>query len=68
LWIFAGFWWALGYFLAFPLMFIIAWNYMRLFMKFVGACNFAARKNRKQVKELRRLRRSIFSRLDKLIG
>jgi hypothetical protein len=49
-------------------MFIIAWNYMRLFMKFVGACNFAARKNRKQVKELRRLRRSIFSRLDKLIG
>jgi hypothetical protein len=68
LWIFAGFWWALGYFLAFPLMFIIAWNYMRLFMKFVGACNFAARKNRKQVKELRKLRRSIFSRLDKLIG
>ena len=68
LWIFLNFWWALGYFLAFPLMFIIAWNYMRLFMKFVGACNFAARKNRKQVKELRKLRRSIFSRLDKLIG
>ncbi len=67
LWIFAGFWWALGYFLAFPLMFIIAWNYMRLFMKFVGACNFAARKNRKKVKELHKLRRSIFSRLDKFI-
>ena len=64
LWIFVGFWWALGYFVAFPLMFLLAWNYMRLFMKFVGTCNFVARKNRKKKRELRKLRRSIFKRLD----
>ena len=67
LWIFAGFWWALGYFVAFPLMFILSWNYLRLFWKFIGACNFVARKNRKGIKELKKLRKSIFSRLDKLI-
>ena len=67
LWIAAGFWWALGYFVAFPFMFVLAWNYMRLFLKFVGTCNFAARKNKKKVRELRLLRRSIFSRIDKLI-
>lgn len=67
LWIFLGFWWALGYFVAFPIMFIIAWNYMRIFMKFVGTCNFAARRNRAKVKELKKLRRSIFKRLNGVI-
>lgn len=67
LWIFLGFWWALGYFVAFPIMFILAWNYMRLFMKFVGTCNFTARRNRAKVKELRKIRKSIFSRLDAII-
>ena len=67
LWIFLGFWWALGYFVAFPVMFILAWNYMRIFMKFVGTCNFTARKNRAKVRELRKLRRSIFKRLDAII-
>lgn len=67
LWIYVGFWWALGYFIAFPLMFILAWNYMRLFMKFIGSYNFIARKNRKKIKELRKLRLSIFNRLDDLL-
>ena len=67
LWIFAGFWWALGSFAAFPLMFVLAWNYMRIFMKFIGTCNFIARKNKKKVKELRKLRSSIFCRLDAVI-
>lgn len=67
LWIFAGFWWALGYFVAFPFMFVLAWNYMRLFIKFLGTCNFVARRNKEKVKELRKLRTSIFSRLDKMI-
>ena len=67
LWVFLGFWWALGYFVAFPVMFILAWNYMRIFMKFVGTCNFTARKNRPKVRELRKLRRSIFSRLDVIL-
>ena len=68
LWIFSGFWWALGYFVAFPFMFILAWNYMRLFWKFVGTCNFTAKKNSKEIKALKELRNSIFNRLDALIG
>lgn len=68
LWIFAGFWWALGYFLAFPLMFILAWNYLRLFWKFVGTCNFISRKNRSEINRLKDLRKSIFSRLDNILG
>ena len=67
LWAFAGFWWALGYFVAFPFMFLLAWNYMRLFMKFLGTCNFRLRKNRKKIKELRKLRTSIFKRLDDML-
>ena len=67
LWVLVGFWWALGYFIAFPLMFILAWNYMRLFMKFIGTCNFIAPKNKKKIRELRKLRLSIFRRLDDLI-
>ena len=67
LWIFVGFWWALGYFVAFPFMFLLAWNYMRLFMKFVGTCNFRLRKNRRKIKEIRKLRKSIFNRLDNML-
>ena len=67
LWIFAGFWWALAYFVAFPAMFILAWNFMRMFLKFVGSCRFVARKNRKVIAELRTLRQSIFNRLDNLL-
>ena len=68
LWIFAGFWWALGYFLAFPLMFICVWNFMRMFLKFVGSCRFVAKKNRAKIAELRELRNSIFERLDKILS
>ena len=67
LWVYAGFWWALGYFLAFPAMFILAWNYMKLFMKFIGSCNFTARRNRAKVRELKALRKSIFKRLDAVL-
>jgi hypothetical protein len=67
LWICVGFWWAAGYFIAFPFMFLLAWNYMRLFMKFIGTCNFIAPKNRKKIRELRKLRGSIFRRLDDMI-
>lgn len=67
LWGFIGFWWALTYFIAFPFMFLLAWNYMRLFMKFVGTCNFTAPGNRKKIRELRKLRLSIFRRLDDMI-
>ena len=67
LWVYVGFWWALGYFLAFPAMFIIAWNYMKIFLKFIGSCNFVARKNRTKVKELKKLRNSIFERLDNML-
>ena len=67
LWVLVGFWWALGYFIAFPLIFILAWNYMRLFMKFIGTCNFIAPKNKKKIRELRKIRLSIFRRLDDLI-
>ena len=67
LWATIGFWWALGYFVAFPFMFLLAWNYMRLFMKFVGTWNFISPRNRKKVRELRKLRKSIFKRLDNII-
>ena len=67
LWIYLNFWWALGYFVAFPFMFLLAWNYMRLFMKFVGTCNFRLRKNRRKIKEIRKLRKSIFNRLDNML-
>ena len=67
LWVFIGFWSALGDFIAFPMMFLLAWNYMKLFMKFIGTCNFIAPKNRKKIRELRKLCISIFRRLDDLI-
>ena len=67
LWVFYGFWWALGYFVAFPFMFILAWNYMRLFLKFVGSCTFVQGKNRSKIEALRTLRTSIYTRLDTLL-
>lgn len=67
LWIFCGFWWALGYFIAFPIMFILAWNYMRMFWKFVGTYLFVAKKNRSKIQELKALRASIFERLDNIL-
>ena len=67
-WIFAGFWWALGYFVAFPFMFVLAWNFMRMFQKFMGSCRFVARKNRDKVSKLKEIRQRIFSQLDKLIN
>ena len=68
LWTMVGFWWALGYFLAFPVMFLFAWNYIRLFRKFVGACNYACGKNSSKVEELRKLRTSVYDRLDAILG
>lgn len=67
LWGTVGVWWGLGYLVAFPFMFLLAWNYMRLFMKFLGTCRFVARRNRKKVKEIYKLRLNIFSRLDALL-
>ena len=67
LWIFLNHWWALGYMIAFPFMFVLAWNYMRLFLKFVGTCRFIKHSNRDKVNRLRALRESIYQRLDALI-
>ena len=67
LWVFADFWWALGYMVAFPFMFVLAWNYMRLFWKFTGTCKFVKRSNRPVINKLRDLRTSIYERLDKLV-
>jgi hypothetical protein len=67
LWIFINGWWALGYCVAFPFMFILAWNYIRLFHKFVGSCNFVCRKNREKINDLRDLRTSIYERLDAIL-
>ena len=67
LWVYFGFWWAMVYLGTFPMMFLLAWNYMRLFMKFIGTCNFIAPRNKAKVKELRKLRGSIFRRLDEMI-
>lgn len=68
LWVYLGFFWALGYFVAFPLMFILSWNYMRMFMRFIGACNFVKKSNRAKVKELRKLRYNLFKELDELLA
>ena len=66
LWVFVGFWWAFGYFVAFPLMFVLVWNYMRMSRKFVGTLRFI--RARAKVKELRKLRKSIFERLDDMLA
>lgn len=68
IWIYLGFWWALGYFVSFPLMFIIAWNYMRLFLKFVGTWNFTARRNRSKIQALKKLREKLFRDIDNVIA
>ena len=68
LWVFSGVWWAVGYLVAFPFMFVLAWNYMRLFWKFMGTYKFVKRDNRDEVGRLRKLRTSIYERLDNLIG
>ena len=65
--IFTNIWWALGYLVAFPFMFVLAWNYMRLFWRFVGTCIFIKRKNRPIIEKLRSLRTSIYERLDYLL-
>ena len=65
--IYLNFWWALGYMVAFPFMFVLAWNYLRLFLKFKGTCIFVKRGNRDVINKLRDLRTSIFERLDKLV-
>lgn len=62
-----GPWWGLGYAGAFPIMFILAWNYMRLSMKFGGTWNFTRRKYRRKVAGLRSLRKDIFKTLDSLL-
>ena len=67
LWVFLGTWWGLGYMIAFPFMFVMAWNYMRLFWKFIGTCIFIKRSNRNTINRLRELRKSIFKRLDNLL-
>lgn len=68
IWIFVGFWWALGYFAAFPFMFILVWHYMRLWQKFKGSCNFVKPKNRTTIDKLRELRQSIHNRLDAILS
>lgn len=65
--VFANIWWALGYLAAFPFMFVLAWNYMRLFWRFVGTCIFIKRKNRPVIEKLRALRTSIYERLDNML-
>ncbi len=65
--IFANIWWALGYLVAFPFMFVLAWNYMRLFWRFIGTCRYVKRSNQSAINKLRDLRTSIYDRLDKLV-
>ena len=65
--IFANIWWALGYLVAFPFMFVLAWNYLRLFWRFIGTCRYVKRSNRATINKLRDLRASIYERLDNLL-
>ena len=67
LWVFAGMWWGLGYMVAFPFMFVLAWNYIRLFWRFVGTCRYVKRSNQPAINKLRDLRTSIYERLDKIV-
>lgn len=68
LWVYEGFWWALGYFVAFPVMFRIAWNYLRLWLKFLGTFTFVRRKNRDKITALTRLRNTLFDRISAAVG
>ena len=67
LWIYVGAYAGLGYMAAFPMMFVLAWNYMRLFWKFISTCIFISPWNRSKINKLRNLRTSIYNRLDKLV-
>ena len=67
LWVYASIWWALGYMVIFPFMFVLAWNYIRLFWKFIGTCIFIKRGNRATISKLRELRKSIYQRLDNIV-
>ena len=67
LWVFLGTWWGLGYMIAFPFMFVMAWNYMRYFWRFIRTCRFISRRNRDTISKLRKLRTSIYERLDSFI-
>ena len=49
-------------------MFILVWNYMRMFRKFVGTCNYVRYKNRSEVNRLRVLRNNIFNRLNSMLN
>ena len=62
-----GPWWGLGYAIAFPFMFILAWNYIRLLKKFAGTWNFTRRKNKRKVAGLRSIRKDIFKTLDSFL-
>lgn len=62
-----GPWWGLGYAVAFPFMFILAWNYIRLLKKFAGTWNFTRRKNKRKVAGLRSIRKDIFKTLDSFL-
>ena len=53
--------------IALILVLILAWNYMRLFLKFVGLSKFLRRDNRAKVAELGNLRKSIYERLDAIL-
>lgn len=65
--IYANVWWAVGYALLLPLMFIFSWNYIRLFHKFMGSLRFVIPQNRTTVERLKRLRKSIHERLDAVL-
>ena len=43
------------------------WNYIRMSKKFVGLCRFVSKKNRPAVKKYKKLRSSIFQRLDNIL-
>ena len=62
-----GPWWGIGYAVAFPFMFILAWNYIRLLKKFAGTWNFTRRKNKRKVAGLRSIRKDIFKTLDSFL-
>ena len=68
LWVFAGLWWGLGYALLFPVFFLIAFYYIKLFKKFTGICSFVSVRNRSVVGRLKALRKSIYNRLDELMN
>ncbi|MBP3455311.1 MAG: 1-acyl-sn-glycerol-3-phosphate acyltransferase [Alistipes sp.] len=67
LWIYAGWAYALIYFLAFPLMFIYSWNYISWVVKFIGCYRFISTRNRRKVRHLAALRRRIFTHLDQML-